>query len=849
VAEVASGHPSAQRRRSERVSKSLPIIVRGIDLLGQPFEERTSTLALNVHGCRYASKHHLPKNTWVTLEVPQDSERRHVRARVAWIQRPHSVREFFQIAVELETPGNIWNFSSAPADWEASAAHSEAERFAEPAPAAPQMTNPTERFGPDMTNEPASAMQAPSESAPVGESPLLRQWSADLERQAAAAADAAAARSMEQVERRMGEFGQLENEARENFGAQAAAAQQQLIKALKSEFESGFRHVRNLLQDLDRTAEALRAENHAAQEATSRMAQARLQLEAEEAARGQSSSEQIKGAAALSEEDVATWHQRLELEMAAAQAQWNELLQSSLDSSIGRLVEQLSERSQELLRNTEQKLTERFAEIRQPLSQMYSEARDTLASVRAALDDELGRAHSSLSDIEHATTRMREYSAQLEATSHETLSELHRRLESILQAQTDEMGRRAEHTLASMPQRLSPALDSLGQQVAERTMAEIDAKLTPRMEHAAELLRGLQSREAEADESLRLQRERLRQVSENSLREAAARTAEAISGVRGEFESARKEALSKWNEELDASAVRASHAASEAIGRSSEWFQQEARSRLQVLVEQSMASATAGFDEKASEATHRFEARLEEQSAGRIGQIHQQLDGVAAEITGRTRTQLDEAAEAAAASFGEVLRRVSAQEVESFTNNSRTALVESENELGRVAEQLIQNLESNAQASTERFRAQMASQLDETLAQGRNTLAAEFASALDAHKAEREAHQKSWAEELQRLSEEAAARHRDRLQTTGDSWVVSSVRRLNEHGQDAIESLMRSADQSLRESCARFFAGLSEMLRERPSNSSSPSGFGTVPGAVVEGAPASQSESASGANA
>ncbi len=36
-----------------------------------------------------------------------------MRARVAWIQRPHSTREFFQVAVELETPGNVWEMDSA----------------------------------------------------------------------------------------------------------------------------------------------------------------------------------------------------------------------------------------------------------------------------------------------------------------------------------------------------------------------------------------------------------------------------------------------------------------------------------------------------------------------------------------------------------------------------------------------------------------------------------------------------------------------------------------------------------------------------------------------------------------
>ena len=47
---------------------------------------------------------------------------------------------------------------------------------------------------------------------------------------------------------------------------------------------------------------------------------------------------------------------------------------------------------------------------------------------------------------------------------------------------------------------------------------------------------------------------------------------------------------------------------------------------------------------------------------------------------------------------------------------------------------------------------------------------------------------------------------------------MASVRRLNEHGQNGIEALLRSADQALRESCSKVFDGLAQMLRERATN-------------------------------
>ncbi len=680
--DVEPNQPSAQRRRSERLSRSVPLIVRGIDLLGQPFEERTSTTALNLNGCRYSSKHHLPKNTWVTLELPQGGARRSVRARVAWIQRPHSVREFFQIAVELENPANIWGIEAPPGDWNLNDAPSAGVDDAAPpgqatsgleesgATTATETRSDPERVRGEMTNpffESAAAQpfmpdaSSGADAANVVDSPLLREWKAEIDRQASRAAESASAkaaedasaRASEQIRHTLEQFEEAQRLASGSFSSELAAKQQEIVDEVNREFEQGLAQARELFHDLDRSAQALRAENVSAQESTSRIAQARLQLEAAEAARSQQRfAEASRNVADSIESAASEWRQRVEGEMTLAQTQWNELLQSSLDGSIERLVEQLTGRAQEILNAAEQRMVERFAELRQPLGQMYTEARDTLSGVRAALEHEVGRARSSLAEIEHAAGRMKEYSAQLEAASHDTLNELHRRLENILEAQTDEMHRRAEQAIQGVPQRLAPTLDQLGNQLVERTMAEVEAKLGPRIERVPELLRDLAHRGVELENSLRLHRERLRQISENSQREVAQQIGATIATLRNDFEAARTQALAKWNEELDAAGVRASHSAAEAIGKSSEWFQQEARARLQVLAEQALVSAGSGFEEVTAEAGRQLEAQLAEQSSKRLGEIHNQLEGLAEGVSSRARSQLDAAAEAAAASFG-----------------------------------------------------------------------------------------------------------------------------------------------------------------------------------------------------
>lgn len=879
--DVDSNQAGAQRRRTERVAGSVPLIVRGIDLLGQPFEERTSTVALNLNGCRYASKHHLPKNTWVTLEIPQGGQRRNVRARVAWIQRPHSVREFFQIAVELETPANIWGIENPPADWQlhealAAAAEQDAQQpsarpVAESGRSAIPETSETfaETARPDMTNplfESAAAVPfvaaslAEQESAGAAESPLLREWKAEIERQAsraaetasAQAAEQASARATEQIRQTMDEFQQAQRAASGTFSSELAAKQEEVLTGLKVQFEQGLSQARELVHDLDRRAQALRAESDAAAESASRLAQARLQLDAAEATRSQQESADASRAVFASIESAASeWRQRVEGEMTLAQAQWNELLQSSLDGSIERLVEALSGRSQEILDGAEQRMTERFAELRQPLGQMFTEARDTLSGVRAALEHEVGRARSSLAEIEHAAGRMKEYSAQLEAASHDTLNELHRRLENILDAQTEEMHRRAQHAVEGVPQRLAPTLDHLGSQLVNRTMAEVEAKLGPRVERVPELLRELSNREVELENSLRLHRERLRQVSENSQREVAAQIGATIANLRNDFEGVRKEALNKWNEELDAAGARASHSAAEAIGKSSEWFQQEARARLQVLVEQALMTVGNGFEDKTAEAGRQFEAQLAEQSRSRLAGIHKQLDEVAEGVSSRTHSQLDAAAEAAAASFGQILRSISDEEIGQFTSRSQGAVEERKQELQGFSDQLYRSLDGRATALMDHFKTEMASQRETNLAEGRTALATEFASALEGYRRERDAHDRAWAENLDRLGREAAEKYQDRLDAACDSWIVSSVRRLNEHGQNVIESLMRSADQALRESCAKLFDGLSEMMRERSANSTTAAGVPgfTPPRSDTGEASAPHNQASHGANA
>src|SRR5579863_245286 len=112
---------AAESRRSTRIEKSLPLIVLGRNRLGEPFMERTVSVTLSMHGCRYLSRHDYGVGTWVTLQLvglsSSEEKPATVRAMVRSVHPPGSSRELQKVGVELETAANVWGIALPPADW------------------------------------------------------------------------------------------------------------------------------------------------------------------------------------------------------------------------------------------------------------------------------------------------------------------------------------------------------------------------------------------------------------------------------------------------------------------------------------------------------------------------------------------------------------------------------------------------------------------------------------------------------------------------------------------------------------------------------------------------------------
>jgi hypothetical protein len=120
---VDNGHSFSgiEARRSTRINSPVRLVIEAKNKMGQPFQEKTSVVSLNLHGCRYRSRHDYSIGMWVTLRLTEpryEAQSAVLRAQVRSVRAPKNPNELYQIGVELESPANVWGVPAPPSDWE-----------------------------------------------------------------------------------------------------------------------------------------------------------------------------------------------------------------------------------------------------------------------------------------------------------------------------------------------------------------------------------------------------------------------------------------------------------------------------------------------------------------------------------------------------------------------------------------------------------------------------------------------------------------------------------------------------------------------------------------------------------
>ncbi|HLJ24863.1 MAG TPA: hypothetical protein VKT71_12195 [Candidatus Acidoferrales bacterium] len=904
--------PDAQKRRSTRIVQAVPLTVTGVDALGRPFQERTSTLIINCHGARYQSKHYVLKNMWVTLEVPHHEPgqtARTVRARVTWIQRPRTVRELFQIGVELEAAGNVWGIAFPPSDWFPYPESGVAPKLEIPAPAEIRppaaKPEPEEEWGAEEIStqeisaaaaerpeeEPAeqraednvrvlpmpvtgdaslqlarqvarlvaeakqqiqtTARESATHAVAAETRPLLAALQTQLtdaaEKSVAAAVAAHMEKSRQQtlqilekeqekgmaatLERLSGELdrrlqdarqqidaqlSEVERTGRANFEAQIREQLQdaiQKLESLNSSVGSNREEVRAAIEQLRETsAKAASDEIHRWQEQMDQRtadAQARLAQMDQMARR---LGEQIAAATTLGE---VGWRGLLESDLETAHLKWKERLDASILDASRQASEQIARQSHEAARQIEQQMQQRIDSLNQSHSQIAAQAENVMGNLRSAIQQETSKGDAAVSHFQESVgkfeARRGEFVARLQADS----EELTRRIEAVLASQTAEMDRRAESAMSGMAERLQPMLESTGHDTINKLAAELEQRLAPQIDRSSEILGQLSFNRDQAEKAVAEHQQRVWQVSDRALQETAGRGKEILAEIEKDFSESARAASGRWLAEIETRATETSHSTFESLFKSADWYEKKIQSQMQTTLEKGLEQAAARLREKAAEMSGLFASELDHYSRSYVEHAQGQMQENAREAAEEGGRKIAEAGDAAAGQFAERAAQLGNEQFDAYAGKTKMAFDQHATHMETHTAQIRANLESDARAFAAEFQRVLAQHGQQTLALGKQELGIQIDQAKDALLMESQALERQFQASLNSLGTSAIDEHKQRLENASNSWLLTTVSKLNQQSAGVIDELADTTEKRLKAVCNNVFAEMGEALRQR----------------------------------
>jgi hypothetical protein len=670
---VNNASAELRKRRSTRIVQAVPLVVTGVDALGRPFVERTSSLIINCHGCRYQSKHYVLKNMWVTMEIPDPEAGqppRSVRGRVAWIQRPRTVRQLFQVALELEVSGNVWGIAFPPEDWfvfssgaplvTKKEAALETEQLPPPAPETEVAPAPSEaELPPAIGTDNLRVFPSPA-SATDASLQLARQVArlvADAKQQIQAATREAASHAVS-AERRLS-FEQWE----QKFAAGRAEIANETAHAVEKFQQEAGEHSRSAHAA---AAEALRTElprwlapqlEQLTRDLTTRLSQEAMAQREEHIQHLESTAETLKTVCLQAEETAA----RLRVQSEQAETQ----IAARAETAARRLDESAEQRAAAA------------AAQREALNSAASEVQQQVAAALAGAQSSfLGQVTS---ELETAQSRWRE---ALEST--------------LAQAQDRAAGGLNEH------------VRGLTVQLQEDTAR-----------HAAALHESASSAAGESEQRMAAARQALEELSQRveSMLLRAQETGERLENHAGRLENTQQQALRSFESQLDD--VLNLHR--NELHRQSESLVDDINSRIHNEFEEASNKAMERFDRQIREMVQPHVARTEE-AIHRLAGGRALLDAALTLQQDRIRNSADEAFAESLARFRENLGSVEQILQESAQSITGRSLAELEGKASDLKHEAVEELFKSAEWYEKKAQTQIQNHGEKAVEQTANQL-------------------------------------------------------------------------------------------------------------------------------
>ncbi len=863
-----------RKRRSTRIVQAVPLVVTGVDALGRPFAERTSTLIINCHGCRYQSKHYVLKNMWVNLEIPH-AEAGHaphrVRGKVAWIQRPRTVRQLFQVALELEAPGNVWGIGFPPEDW-----------FPFPAetPFFPNAVAPADLSGSPLPPNPPSAPLPIEEIEPGVATPdnirvfpaptsttdaslqLARQVArllAEARQQIHAAAREAAVQAVsaerrlafEQWEQKFATFredvaretahavGLIHEEAEtRSRDAQAAAAEalkndlprwlapqlEQLTHQLtaqlaregatqRDQHEKQLSSAHDVLQTLCAQADEAAAKLRTQAELAENQVSARFEAVVNNALEVAKQREESVGSV---RETLTAAISDMQQQVAAAQTEAQNALREHLTQEVQAAQTRWQEQLEHGLQATQERAAEKLKSHAQELrKELQEEGEKQSDAARESLESRVKRLEETLAQAKEATERLEQLPARIETVQQQAVAGFQSQLDDVLSLHRNELHRRSETLFEEIHARIRSSFEAANSESLEKFDQQIQSMVAPHIQRTDEAIHRLAGGRSLLDAALTMQQDRIRNSADDAFAESLARFRENLGSVEQLLNESSASITSRHLEDMENKVADLKHQSIEELYKSAEWYEKKTQTQLQNLTEKLVEDSTKQLREKAGEVSGVFANELNSTSHSFLGQTRQQLEEMVRESFERVRMLFAEAADTTSAAFTDEIQRHARQELEGFAELTNRSLEESRERLDTARVEFNQKLVSHQEEFLRRFQTEMTEVVSRGVTDAREKVESGFSQLWDSWRRMNEANMSEMQKGFGKMSDEGAEQYRARLENISNSWMVATVATLDHQSRDVISKIAASAEERLREATSEVFARFGDTLRER----------------------------------
>jgi hypothetical protein len=685
-----SASAELRKRRSTRIVQAVPLVVTGVDALGRPFVERTSSLIINCHGCRYQSKHYVLKNMWVTMEIPHPETGqppRTVRGRVAWIQRPRTVRQLFQVALELEVSGNVWGIAFPPEDWSAS----------------PELTQIVMKLDapPETSSLPPPPMAEPDTALDLGEGELPPAAGGDNIRlfPSPSSTTDASMQLARQVARLVADAKQQIQAATREAASQAVSVERRLsFEQWEQKFAAGRAEIVN------ETAQAIE----------------KFQREADEHSR----TAHAAAAEALRTELprwLAPQLEQLTRDLTASLAREG----ATQRNEHARQLESMTDGLRKAVQQGEHAATRLKTQAEQTQAQIAAQAE---SAVRAL--EEAARQHEqhAAAQREALLAAASEIQQQVTAALSSAQSSAHARLAGELEAAQARWREAIEHTLAETQDRAAGGLNEHAREWIAQLRDEIARHAAAARESAASAASEAEQRMTSLRDSLQEQTQRLESVLAH-----AAETSQRLEQHSAQLGNTQQQALAGFQSQLEN--VLNPHR--EELQRRSEATLEELNAKVRATFEDASREAVAQFDRQITGMVQPHVTRAEE-AVHRLAGGRSLLDAALTMQQDRIRNSADEAFAESLARFRENLGTVEQILQESSQTITGRNLADLEGKAGDLKHQMVEELlksaewyEKKAQTQIQNLTERIVGHAENQLREKAGEISGVFASELD----------------------------------------------------------------------------------------------------------------------